>query len=341
VLQEIVTGCASMGGRQEWIGRYGSHGRGNCEQMNLKSRLRQLFVGQLWWMGWVPIAQAARPLSRLPVIGRAVQRVPISGEYECRFDGHSLRYMADKRDLLGRDIFWKGLSHFEPGTLHVLKEYIDDQTLFIDVGASTGIYSILALALGAPKVVAFEPIPEIFECLEANLKANAPTDRFVALNAAASSTAQTVEFHVPSGAVFPTSGSLHSGGFRGIDGTLVKVEARLVDEVLDAHGIPETDFERVLIKIDVEGFEVHVLQGMDRIMRSGRALVIFECHPDGPVKELQDVFNKYGYSVGHIDIHGIHLLDRIDTGKTSAGDWNFIAIPANHQLSARIAAGTA
>jgi len=56
-----------------------------------------------------------------------------------------------------------------------------------------------------------------------------------------------------------------------------------------------------VIKIDVEGAEVKVLRGMERIMERGKAKIICEVHPKqiaclgDNIAEIMDILNNYEY----------------------------------------------
>ena len=88
--------------------------------------------------------------------------------------------------------------------------------------------------------------------------------------------------------------SLHEDGFRGMDGEHIDVEVTTAD-----HAVDET--ERVdLVKIDVEGFEPEVLQGMSRILSRDRPIIVLECNPDGPSTALEEALRPHGYGFYHL-----------------------------------------
>ncbi len=282
--------------------------------------LRKIFVDYFFWLGNVRIAKFFKCFINFPVVGKIIQRIPVSGSFECHAKDLSFTYRADKRDLVGRDIFWKGLPNFEPGTLEVLRRYIDPETLFIDVGANTGIYSLIAQALTVKNLIAFEPVPNIYRCLEQNL-INTGKQNFRALNAVASSMNGTVDFHVPFGSVFATSGSMNSTGFRGMPGTMINVQSFTVDSIVSN----ANDYKNIIVKIDAEGFEPDVLRGMTDLLKRKSTVVIFECHADGPKEELQAIFAKFDYEVGHIEAQGVTKLNLNENFPIKTGEWNFVA----------------
>jgi FkbM family methyltransferase len=151
----------------------------------------------------------------------------------------------------------------------------------LDVGANVGAYSILLGQWAGPsgKVFAFEPAPAPFEGLA----------RHIALNGLAS-TVEPIRSAV--GAEVATGKLLVAGtggesrlasidpeppGTRGPDGgATIDVPVTTIDAFCAERGL-SPDF----IKVDVEGFELSVLQGArDTIRRRGRDLALFvEMHP--------------------------------------------------------------
>jgi hypothetical protein len=65
---------------------------------------------------------------------------------------------------------WRG---YEQPTGQIVSGLVKNLSLnFIDIGANTGFYSLLASASGAIKVVAYEPVPSIFAILKENVMAS-------------------------------------------------------------------------------------------------------------------------------------------------------------------------
>src|SRR6266536_2227902 len=81
-------------------------------------------------------------------------------------NGEVLRIGRDAGIYLSSGLFWGGLDSFEPATSSTLRFFFPRVATFVDVGANYGFYSLLA-AHWNPKlrVVAFEPVPRIFERL--------------------------------------------------------------------------------------------------------------------------------------------------------------------------------
>lgn len=140
---------------------------------------------------------------------------------------------------------YTGLHEFEDMAfaLHVLRP----GTLFVDVGANAGTYTLLASGVVGCHSVALEPVPEAFARLQANLSLNG-LHGVEAVNVAAGERAGRVIFtakeDTTNHALAPDEES----------NATVPVEVRTLDEVLAGRAVE-------LLKIDVEGFELPVLQG--------------------------------------------------------------------------------
>ncbi len=66
--------------------------------------------------------------------------------------------------------------------------------------------------------------------------------------------------------------------------------------MIDLLKISSKDIE--LIKIDVEGHEYFVLQGMKRILREGNPIITVEILENNPFKkEMVSLIEKYGYKM--------------------------------------------
>jgi FkbM family methyltransferase len=203
-----------------------------------------------------------------------------------RKNGVTIQLPNGKNLTIGRDagvglaslLFWHGLDGYEPETSRTLRSLFERAATFIDVGANCGLYSILG-PLWNPnlQVVAFEPVPEIFERLTRNVRLNQLQGRVRCENAALSSQSRRAVLFLPAhqGADLETTGTL----------TVESWQARKGSPRLEVETVRFDDYEarhpmRVdLIKIDVEDFEADVLEGMQAIIMRDRPFIICEVLP--------------------------------------------------------------
>ncbi len=119
-----------------------------------------------------------------------------------------------------------------------------------------GIFVREALNQGAGTVVAMEPEPSNYVCLEKNFKREILNGRVILVKAAAWDSNGTARFGHPSLDEFGNS-QLGGEGFTALkDGNMV-VTARRIDRVVSELGLESVD----LIQMDIEGTERYALAG--------------------------------------------------------------------------------
>ena len=227
--------------------------------------------------------------------------------FAVRGPGIDFSYAFTPGDEIGQSLFWRGIGADEPETIGPFINWARRITHFIDVGANTGHFSLVALAANPALVAqAFEPVPHIHERLRHNIALNNWQNRCACHETAVSDThGGKAVLHVPD-ALLPTSASLNPDGFRGLTGKQIEVDVVRLDHVLEE--LPGS----TLIKIDVEGYEHAVLRGLSGPLTQGwRPAFIIECLPDGPLPALNDFFAAYGYHFHHITPAGLIPHDKI------------------------------
>ena len=144
---------------------------------------------------------------------------------------------------------------------------------FVDIGANVGYYTALAMArVGGGSIIAIEPDVDSFHYLEQTVSANGSRNTVCVRKAVAAENG-TMRLYVSTmnradNRLYPNE--LASDSF--------EVEARTVDCLLADCGVDVAD----LIKIDVQGFEGHVLRGMrETIRRSTDLTILIEFWPHG------------------------------------------------------------
>lgn len=251
----------------------------------------------------VPLKAAARA-GRLPK--NIYLRLPVQETLTvCLPNGGTLQYAATRDDVIGRHLFWSGLKCWEAETTRMFFSLGCHARLVLDIGANTGIYSLLACAANIDsRVIAFEPVPRIHRRLTGNIRMNGWEDRCDARCEAVSDAEGTARFHVPFVGL-PTSSSLDPNGFRGYAGHLIDVRVRRLDDVVP----PGQKVD--LVKLDIEGFEDRALNGMPRILSEDTPDIFVECNPDGPYAAVAAILSGHGYSFYHLTQDGPVATDGI------------------------------
>jgi FkbM family methyltransferase len=160
------------------------------------------------------------------------------------------------------DLMFLGI--YEPELLPVLRRHLRPGGVFVDVGANVGYVSALAAGLVGPEgeVHAFEPVPRYFERL-AHLPGDNPRHTIVVNRCALGERPDTLDIVV--------TGRRNMGANSMVAGLVDPAEAAEVVKVqivrLDAY-LAQHDIRRLgLVKVDTEGFEFHVLRGLEGFLR--------------------------------------------------------------------------
>lgn len=149
----------------------------------------------------------------------------------------------------------------EPWTFDWLKT-IGAGTLY-DVGACVGSYSLMAAARGA-RVVAIEPVVENAAACSENARLNGLSTKITVLQCAAGSAHDFVDLF---GKFIPGYGLASRVQRTPEQEVVVSVRVRTLDDITREHGAPTH------IKIDVEGGEMDVIGGAERILPGVQSII--------------------------------------------------------------------
>ena len=205
---------------------------------------------------------------------------------------HSLRFKGELRTPIGKlnikrnDILrWSiyGLLKTRFSYMRMLETQFRSysRATILDVGANLGDFS-MAVSETARKIISIEPGPENFALLQSNLYINS-LKHVLPLNIAAHDSFEELSLE-GNGAdlrVSEFNGGAHTKGMP-------------LDAVLTLHEMDHVD----LVKIDVQGHEIHVLHGMsDSLKRHRIGLAIVEVHGWRHVKvsDIVCFMQSYGY----------------------------------------------
>lgn len=214
-------------------------------------------------------------------------------------DEFGQRLLLDLNNHIDNDIYLRG--SYEKECMDLLARWATAHApvKFIDIGANIGSYTtFFARHPAVEQVYAFEPDPKNFAHLLANLLLNDLLGRVETHSLALSNQNGETKFYLSrldvkekTGKLNTSTSSLNFLPGHHQESCAVDVSVRRADEVLPIEN------EKLLIKIDVEGHEVGVLEGMEQLLRSNTCLLFVEVwrHNKTSVKAVEQLLHNLDY----------------------------------------------
>jgi FkbM family methyltransferase len=225
-------------------------------------------------------------------VSRRVRRAPILGSQRWMWRSMGVPYRAVlralsrargiTRDVAGDTYRWRYPfsefdRDFERPVLEAFSDLIEPNAIVLDIGASFGLYSLVAGRRVGPngKVFAFEP-SRAADVLADHIKLNGLEDRIEIIPVVISDTVGSIEFwEAGNTRLASLSRAAAARGEKPGQGAIRRVcQSTTVDAFCEERGITPD-----LLKVDVEGAEALVLRGAERFLRMGQGHVVLEVHP--------------------------------------------------------------
>lgn len=177
----------------------------------------------------------------------------------------------------------------QPFILIAMARKLDD-AVFIDAGANVGFYTVvLGSEPAIREVIAFEPMPRAAAAVRWNAQANLADKSVVVHELALSAQPGRLQFAVRS-PLAGDNGALQDTLLEGEDFEVQWVRSeRLDDVVLQVTG------REVVMKVDVEGHELSLLEGATRTLIKNRGFLQIEMHDSPTVHEKLALLNGLGW----------------------------------------------
>jgi len=191
----------------------------------------------------------------------------------------------------------------------ILPKFVNNDTVFVDIGAHIGLYTLWACKR-ARRVVSIEPNPEALVYLKTNIALNKCSNVTVVPKVVGDRRGFT-KLKIPKIAgkrFIPTSSSI----VRDFDKTLkvneVDVEMDTLDNILDEIGVDEVDF----IKVDVEEAEGLVVKGAQKTLEKAKTILI-EIRPKNiwVARYLQNIGYKLVEAVEYRDYRNYLFVKQV------------------------------
>jgi FkbM family methyltransferase len=196
--------------------------------------------------------------------------------------------LKGKRWIVGSSHHGCWIGIYERGMQRVVCGTVRPGSVFFDIGAHVGFYTLLGSVLvgGAGHVFAFEPLPRNLDYLE----------RHLALNDVRNATViRAAVCDRPGKAAFlqghnSTTGRLSAQG-------KITVDAVSLDGLLAEGSVPAPDY----IKIDVEGGEVDTLRGACGVLSRKRPTLFLSTHGKQMHRQCLEILGRLAYRCEPLD----------------------------------------
>lgn len=210
----------------------------------------------------------------------------------------NLKFYCQLDDYISSQIFWMGIYSYHQ--LNFLQNILRRDMVFLDIGANQGEFTFFAakrLTLGS--VIAFEPVNELLNQLEKNIKINS-LDNILLVPKGLSNQVSKIPIY--------KNQELKQYGLRneGVATLYPQENFTKAEEVelttLDIFISEHPEIKRIdLIKIDIEGAELFALQGARKTINKFRPIILMEVNIETikaagyTPKELLDYMEELGY----------------------------------------------
>jgi len=232
-----------------------------------------------------------------------------------------------KFQLNFRYLYLKFTNKLDDEMFHVSK-LLKSKRRFLDIGANVGIYSYYFKS-SFKNIIAFEPLKEISYRLK-----SIESKSLRVCNIALSNKIGECKFYIP----------VINGKIVTSEASLEERDGEYITRSVEVNKVDTYDFNDVdLIKIDVEGHEMHVIEGASKVIKKNMPILIIEIEQRHIKNKIEEVFqyilnlnysgffiekgeltpiNKFNYQ-----IHQKPFLENVMVKKYIN---NFIFIPNKH-----------
>ena len=223
------------------------------------------------------------------------QHLHFTGTFKVNVDNEKYFYIVHHGYQVENELFWGGVYNgFEKYSLSIWSELSKTQGVIFDIGANTGIYSLVAKANnGKSSVHAFEPFPEIHKLLVQNVSINS-FDVHCNCMAISNSTGDGVIY--ADSDKFAYSASVNKNQSCR-DSVVIDIKTITLIDYIEKNNITEID----LMKIDVETHEPEVMEGFGKYFKKFKPILLIEVLSNEVADKLRRYFSPVDFDFYNID----------------------------------------
>ncbi|WP_316804870.1 FkbM family methyltransferase [Pedobacter nototheniae] len=244
---------------------------------------RKPFKGQLRLFFWLYNSKLLKPVQ---TISRPLKK--------------QFRLKLNTQHYIDACIYFTG--DYEPYLKTHYKKYVSEGMTVLDIGANIGFHTLYFATLTGTKgkVIAFEPIEDNFNILKENIELN-NLSQVQPVQIALGNNNEILNIHLSKNLKNPGAHNLFEEGEKN-----TKIDCKKGDDYLNEY-VPEII---AFIKIDVEGYEYPVLQGLEKTIQKDKPVIIFEYDRNYQLKSTKEpeaifkFLEKLGYGFTEVDGYG-------------------------------------
>ena len=235
---------------------------------------------------------------------------------------HHFKLNLDLNDRIQRQMYIKRI--YEQATVENLIPFLKTSRVFFDIGANIGYFSFLAASVNPQlKIFSFEPLPKNISSIKKNMELN-PNAKINLIESCLSDQKGEIEFSIPPEGECGWGRISYKDMF---DNNKIVRPVQTIDDFCNTNAIDRVDF----IKMDIEGFEFHVLRGASELLsRQNAPNMCIEmndiCFKDMGI-DIMDIFSflkERKYKLFYIDKN--HDLKPTEAPVTQNSGWNYFAL---------------
>ena len=206
------------------------------------------------------------------------------------------------------EIFWRGLENgWEKVSVGLWIQLCDRSNIIFDIGANTGVYSLIAKAVNPDaRVFAFEPVARVFDKLVKNCSLN-KFDIICYQNAVSNFTGKAVIFDTGEDHILSVTVN------KNLQSPSMAVKESVIETVTLRQVVEENKLTKIdLMKIDVETHEPEVLEGFGEYLKGFRPTLLIEILNNEVGARVGELTRGLGYLYFNIDENkGIRQVDKV------------------------------
>lgn len=219
-------------------------------------------------------------------------------------------WVLNPSDYVHRDLFWLGSKDL--WEMYHIKKIVKKEDVIFDIGSNFGYYSVrIATSLKKKcSIYAFEPCLSTYERLLTHIRLNNLRNCIHASRIALSD-------QIDGEGVLCTRSDNSGATYIKKEVTGNDCSLTSLDHFVLINNIPTVNF----MKIDVEGFEMHVLRGGIKIIKEKKPIILIELNPvclercGVKVDDLLNLLSTFGYKFFVANRKKLKTLSEIPTGR--------------------------